>query len=187
MVDARLFQALSDSTRLDILALLARGTINVSRMVAHLGCAQPAVSRHLRVLREARLITHKRKGKEVEYSISPGVLAAAAAYLGDLVSAEAEGAVEPRQQEAQPVRPVRPARGLGPLRARRAKAPGGGRRGAAGSERTAPTGPGKRGAARSGAPEPTEPAAEPSGDFARREGEFVIEPRRKSGLDDFLL
>ena len=176
MVDARLFQALSDSTRLDILALLARGTINVSRIVAHLGCAQPAVSRHLRVLREARLITHKRKGKEVEYSISPGALAAAVAYLGDLVSAEAEGAVEPRQQEARPVRPVR---SRGPFGVRRARVSGVGRRGparrgAAGTDRTAPMGPARKGAAQSGTPEPAEPVAQPSGDFARREAEFVI-------------
>jgi ArsR family transcriptional regulator len=158
MVDARLFQALSDSTRLDILALLAGGTINVSRMVAHLGCAQPAVSRHLRVLREAQLITAKRKGKEVEYSISPGALAAAAAYLGDL--ARVEIAAEPRRQA------VRPAGGTRPPRVRRAKA--------------------SRGIVRR-VPKAAQHATERSADFAPREAEFVIEPRRKSGLDDFLL
>src|SRR5512137_3187761 len=95
MVDARLFQALSDSTRLNILALLARGTINVSGMVAHLGCAQPAVSRHLRVLREAALIADRRKGKEVEYSLRPEALAAAAEHLEELAKAGAGGGVMP--------------------------------------------------------------------------------------------
>ena len=84
MVDAKLFQALSDSTRLDILSLLAAGPINVSRIVAHLGCAQPAVSRHLRVLRETSLIGDRRKGKEVEYSINPEAVATAIAYLQGL-------------------------------------------------------------------------------------------------------
>ena len=162
MVDARLFQALSDSTRLDILALLARGTINVSRMVAHLGCAQPAVSRHLRVLREAQLITDKRKGKEVEYSINPGELAAAAAYLGNL--SKAVSAAEP------------------PPRLRRTRPPAVGRRRARASARPAGT------VRPPSAARPVEqPRGRPSGDFAPKEGEFVIEPRRKSGLDDFLL
>ena len=84
MIDAKLFQALSDSTRLDILSLLAAGPINVSRIVAHLGCAQPAVSRHLRVLRETSLIGDRRKGKEVEYSINPEAVATAIAYLQGL-------------------------------------------------------------------------------------------------------
>ena len=87
MVDAKLFQALSDSTRLDILSLLAAGPINVSRIVAHLGCAQPAVSRHLRVLRETSLIGDRRKGKEVEYSINPDAVATAIAYLKGLSTA----------------------------------------------------------------------------------------------------
>jgi DNA-binding transcriptional ArsR family regulator len=161
MVDARLFQALSDPTRLDILALLARGTVNVSRMVAHLGCAQPAVSRHLRVLREAELITDKRKGKEVEYSLNAGALAAAAAYLREL--ADVEPAATARQQD------VRPARSAGSPRAR-TKVPVGGRRRATNPERTA-----------------RQPLTQPPGDFASKEGDFVIGPRRKSGLDDFLL
>jgi len=185
MVDARLFQALSDSTRLDILALLAGGTINVSRMVARLGYAQPAVSRHLRVLREAQLITDKRKGKEVEYSISPGALAAAAAYLGNLASAE--GAAEPGQQlrheprqqsrQQSPQQPRERSR-----HERRTKVPVVGRRRATGSTRPAGNErpPSTERPAR-------QPASRPSGDFAPREGEFVIEPRRKSGLDDFLL
>ena len=93
MIDAKLFQALSDSTRLDILSLLAAGPINVSRIVAHLGCAQPAVSRHLRVLRETSLIGDRRKGKEVEYSINPEAVATAIAYLQGLSAGPAPDAI----------------------------------------------------------------------------------------------
>jgi DNA-binding transcriptional ArsR family regulator len=85
MVEARLFQALSDATRLKILALLAREPMNVSRMVTELGHTQPAVSRHLRVLREVDLIHDTRRGKEVEYSLNHGRLSDAAAYLEQLV------------------------------------------------------------------------------------------------------
>jgi DNA-binding transcriptional ArsR family regulator len=85
MVEARLFQALSDATRLKILALLAREPMNVSRMVKELGYAQPAVSRHLRVLREVDLIHDTRRGKEVQYSLNHGQVGNAAAYLEQLV------------------------------------------------------------------------------------------------------
>ena len=103
MADARLFQALSDPTRLKIMSLLARGPMNVSSMVARLGCAQPAVSRHLRVLRDVALIRDKRKGKEVEYCVNLEQLGDAAGYLGDLVAA-AETA--PAEVPAAAVKPA---------------------------------------------------------------------------------
>ena len=104
MIDARLFQALSDPTRLDILSLLSDGAINVSGMVARLGCAQPAVSRHLRVLREAALIRDHRQGKEVEYSLVTETLAAAAEHLSKLAEARTPTSA-PAERSAKQVEP----------------------------------------------------------------------------------
>jgi ArsR family transcriptional regulator len=84
MVDARTFQALSDPTRLKILTLLGGGSMNVSAMVERLDCTQPAVSRHLKVLREAGLIVDARRGKWIEYSSNPRAVAEAAEYLNAL-------------------------------------------------------------------------------------------------------
>jgi DNA-binding transcriptional ArsR family regulator len=84
MQEARLFQALSDGTRLRILGLLAGGPLNVSMLVGRLSCAQPAVSRHLRVLREADLIHDTRRGTEVEYRRDHDRLDAAMAFLAGL-------------------------------------------------------------------------------------------------------
>jgi DNA-binding transcriptional ArsR family regulator len=107
MVEARLFQALSDPTRLGIMGMLAGGPMNVSSMVGRLGSAQPAVSRHLRVLREVGLIRDERKGKEVEYSISPDRVREARVYLEDLLrTARVTGAVgAPEKQVGRDVRP----------------------------------------------------------------------------------
>ena len=179
MVDARLFQALSDRTRLNILALLARGTVNVSRIVAHLGCAQPAVSRHLRVLREAELIADKRKGKQVEYSINRRALAAAATFLGDLASVE-PGAASRRQEPA-----AEPAAKQSRRSASRTVASGAPKRTVKAAPPSAPARERGRAAVR-GRGEPAEPP-EPRGDFAPSDNEFVVKPRRKAGLDDFLL
>jgi DNA-binding transcriptional ArsR family regulator len=113
MVDARLFQALSDRTRLEILSVLGAGPVNVSGIVAQLGCAQPAVSRHLRVLREASLIRGRRHGKEIEYSIEAEALAEAARYLGQVAQA-GRGQPEPERESAATVSRAR--RGSGKVR-----------------------------------------------------------------------
>jgi ArsR family transcriptional regulator len=103
MVEARLFQALSDPTRLRILTLLAHEPINVSGMVERLGCAQPAVSRHLRVLRDVALIQDRRMGKEVEYSLNHDQLAEAAGYLECLLTNDRVGTLRsPALTPAQP-------------------------------------------------------------------------------------
>lgn len=122
MSEAKLFQALSDGTRLEILSVLAAGTVNVSTIVAHLGCSQPAVSRHLRVLREASLIRGARKGKQVEYSINPGALRTAVGRLEHLMmrssggKAAAAGGGTPAGPAAREVAPAKAKPGQAPSR-----------------------------------------------------------------------
>lgn len=84
MGEARLFQALSDATRLKIVGILAGGPLNVTGIVERVKAAQPAVSRHLRILREVGLIRDRRLGKQVEYSLEPGRVREASSWLADL-------------------------------------------------------------------------------------------------------
>jgi DNA-binding transcriptional ArsR family regulator len=106
MVDARTFQALSDPTRLKILSLLGGGSMNVTAMVEKLGCTQPAVSRHLKVLKQAGLIVDSRHGKWIEYSSNPAAVAEAAAYLKGLYgSGEAAGPSPARAAKRREPRP----------------------------------------------------------------------------------
>jgi DNA-binding transcriptional ArsR family regulator len=93
MGEARLFQALSDPTRLRIVALLGAGPLNVTGIVKRVKATQPAVSRHLRILREVGLIRDKRLGKEVEYSLEAGRVREAAVWLGGLASPREAGVV----------------------------------------------------------------------------------------------
>jgi DNA-binding transcriptional ArsR family regulator len=88
MTEARLFQALSDSTRLKIIDILAEGPRNVTGIVNLVKAAQPAVSRHLRILREVGLIRHRRVGKEVEYWLDSGRVREACGWLGELLRPE---------------------------------------------------------------------------------------------------
>lgn len=65
-----LFKALSDRTRLRILALLARGEVCVCDIHSTLGIPQPTASRHLAYLRRSGLVTDRRKGLWVYYGLS---------------------------------------------------------------------------------------------------------------------
>jgi len=70
--DAVLFKALADSHRLAILATLARAgdDVCVCDFTGALPVEQPTVSHHLRILREAGLVTCERRGTWVYYRIA---------------------------------------------------------------------------------------------------------------------
>jgi len=77
---ADIFDVIADGTRRDILKLLLdrssageNGT-SVSHIVHALGVSQPTVSKHLKVLREARLVSVREEGQHRYYSLSPAPL-----------------------------------------------------------------------------------------------------------------
>jgi ArsR family transcriptional regulator len=67
---ARLFHALSDETRLAVLALLRDGERCVCELQQPLGAAQSRLSFHLKVLRDAGLVTDRRVGRWAYYRIT---------------------------------------------------------------------------------------------------------------------
>ncbi len=75
-----IFDVIADGTRRDILRLLLNesaegdaGT-SVTQIVSRLGISQPTVSKHLKVLREARLVTVREDGQRRLYSLAVGPL-----------------------------------------------------------------------------------------------------------------
>ena len=72
---ARLFHALSDETRLAVLEMLRGGERCVCDLQTELDAAQSRLSFHLRVLREAGLVTDRREGRWSYYAIVPEALA----------------------------------------------------------------------------------------------------------------
>lgn len=72
---ARLFHALSDETRLGILEMLRDGERCVCDLQGELDAAQSRLSFHLRVLREAGLVTDRKEGRWSYYTIVPDALA----------------------------------------------------------------------------------------------------------------
>lgn len=68
---AAVLKALADETRLRILESLLADEKCVSDLVRELGCPQPHISHHLRILRESGVVEGLRDGKQVCYRISP--------------------------------------------------------------------------------------------------------------------
>ena len=77
----KLFKALSDGTRREILFLLEDKQRNVGEMVTQFDLTQPTTSRHLSVLRDAGLIVDERQGQKVVYSLNEGALNASMPQL----------------------------------------------------------------------------------------------------------
>lgn len=68
------FEALADPVRRDILRRLSRGPARVNDLVAEHPVSRPAISRHLRVLREAGLVEADTTGRERPHRLAEGGL-----------------------------------------------------------------------------------------------------------------
>jgi DNA-binding transcriptional ArsR family regulator len=75
MIKTDIFKALADPTRRTIFEKLGDGAMNASALRDGLAISQPAMSQHLAVLRNARLVREKRQGRFVNYEVDPEGLA----------------------------------------------------------------------------------------------------------------
>jgi ArsR family transcriptional regulator len=81
----RVMKALSDPSRVKIMKLLQRRQLCVCELTAGLGLAQPTVSKHLKILEEAGLVTSTKEGLWVNYRLADGESSPyAAALIGNL-------------------------------------------------------------------------------------------------------
>lgn len=77
---ARWFHALSDETRLEIVRRLGSGERCVCDLTDALGAAQSRLSFHLKTLKMAGIVTDRKEGRWVYYSLNPEVLDAIAEF-----------------------------------------------------------------------------------------------------------
>lgn len=79
--DIDVFRVIADPTRRAILDRLRAGPAPVNELAADFSQSRPAISKHLRVLREARMVTEERAGRERLYALRPAPLQKAMAWL----------------------------------------------------------------------------------------------------------
>jgi DNA-binding transcriptional ArsR family regulator len=82
--NARIFAALADPTRRQILQELKEGELAAGEIVGRFSISGPAISRHLSILDAAGLVLQRRDGNRILYSLEAETLASA---LGDFLSA----------------------------------------------------------------------------------------------------
>lgn len=70
----KVFKALSDGTRQEILRLLEGNQRTVGEIVGNFNLSQPTISRHLSVLKEADLVVDQRQGQNVIYRLNNDTL-----------------------------------------------------------------------------------------------------------------
>jgi ArsR family transcriptional regulator len=84
--DVRLLHALADPTRLAIVRQLAAdGQVCACDFTSCCDVSQPTVSHHLKVLREAGVVTSERRGTWIDYRLAPDVATRLGAIARDLV------------------------------------------------------------------------------------------------------
>src|SRR4051794_40622698 len=81
------FEALAQPKRREILRMLSAGELSAGEVAARFDITQPAISQHLKVLREAGLISERRAGTRRLYSVRPEGLADLHAFLADVLPA----------------------------------------------------------------------------------------------------
>ena len=75
------FRALADPTRRQILALVKEDHLSAGEIAERFPMTRSAISQHLRVLRQANLVTERRQGTRRLYQLHPETMEAAIAYL----------------------------------------------------------------------------------------------------------
>src|SRR5689334_1944530 len=97
-----LFHALSDATRLDILDMLKDGERCVCELQDALDAAQSRLSFHLRVLREAGLVTDRKEGRWAYYALAADALGEAHDVVRALASERPAGRAAGRAARGRP-------------------------------------------------------------------------------------
>src|SRR5690348_12722003 len=87
-VNNEVFKALSDPTRREILRLLGRGEMTAGKLADRFDMTKPSMSHHFSVLKQADLVTTRREGQQIFYSLNTTVLEDIVTLLWDLFGRE---------------------------------------------------------------------------------------------------
>ncbi len=97
---AEIFKVLSVDTRVNIIELLkANGALGVKEISKKLGLSQPAISQHLKILKQAGLVRSERKGYWIPYSIDEEAMEHCRELLNKVCTCGCEGTGKFKENE----------------------------------------------------------------------------------------
>jgi DNA-binding transcriptional ArsR family regulator len=92
----KVFKALADPTRREILRLLRRGEMTAGELAEQFDMTKPSVSHHFTALKDADLISSRREGQQIYYSLNTTVAEDVLAILWDLFGGRKSKKEEPK-------------------------------------------------------------------------------------------
>ena len=82
----RMLQAVGDPVRMELVFLVGRrGPMNVTDIASHFKLSRPAISHHLKVLKDAGVLNAEKQGKEVHYRLNRRRAVDALRWLADAI------------------------------------------------------------------------------------------------------
>ena len=102
MVTDDVFAVIAEATRRDILVSLRKGDKAVGELVEELAASQPTISKHLKVLREADLVSMRAQGQKRYYALNPKPLAGIASWLETFDVGPAAAAAKSTEADSRP-------------------------------------------------------------------------------------
>jgi DNA-binding transcriptional ArsR family regulator len=97
---AEIFKVLSVETRVKIIELLkANGALGVKEISERLGITPPAVSQHLKILKQAGLVRSERQGYWIPYSINEEAMEGCREILNEVCTCGCRGTGKVKEQE----------------------------------------------------------------------------------------
>lgn len=99
---AKLFRGLGDTTRLSILEILRNGEVTASEIVDRTGQSQSNISNHLACLLDCGLVTNRRQGRHIFYSLKDKKVAKLLKEGDEILSKVARGIYECVNYDEEP-------------------------------------------------------------------------------------
>ena len=94
------FRAIADPTRRRLLEALRGGPLSVNRLAEAFPVSRPAISKHLRCLREAGLVSEERRGRRRIYRLQAGALAEVRGWIDGFAPPRPAAARRPARRGA---------------------------------------------------------------------------------------
>ena len=93
------FEAIAQPKRREILRLLAAGELSAGEVASRFSVTQPAISQHLKALKEAGLVAERRDGTRRLYSVRPEGMADLNDFLAEVLPAGLERLKQAAEEE----------------------------------------------------------------------------------------
>ncbi|MBC8416247.1 MAG: winged helix-turn-helix transcriptional regulator [Candidatus Cloacimonetes bacterium] len=88
MLNDRVFKSLSDINRRKIISLLRKKDMTAGEIAGHFNISKPSISEHLKILKNANLISSEKNGQFITYFLNSSILEDVISYFMEIISNE---------------------------------------------------------------------------------------------------